>query len=68
MKKSEGVRRSDLKRIPGVGANMERHLNNIGVNCVEDLKGKEPEELYRLDSIKKGYRDDPCVLYVMAEK
>ncbi len=47
---------------------MERHLNNIGINCVEDLKGKEPEELYRLDSIKKGYRDDPCVLYVMAEK
>lgn len=64
MKKSEGVRRSDLKRIPGVGANMERHLNNIGINCVEDLKGKDPEELYRLDSIKKGYRDDPCVLYV----
>ena len=52
MKKSEGVRRSDLKRIPGVGANMERHLNNIGINCVEDLKGKEPEELYRLDSSK----------------
>ena len=68
MKKSEGVRRSDLKRIPGVGANMERHLNNIGINCVEVLKRKEPEELYRLDSIKKGYRDDPCVLYVMAEK
>ena len=68
MKKSEGVRRSDLKRIQGVGANMERHLNNIGINCVEDLKGKEPEELYRLDSIKKGYRDYPCVLYVMAEK
>ena len=43
---------------------MERHLNNIGINCVEDLKGKDPEELYRLDSIKKGYRDDPCVLYV----
>ena len=68
MKKSEGVRRSDLKRIQGVGANMERHLNNIGSNCVEEVNGKEPDELYRLDSIKKGYRDDPCVLYVMAEK
>lgn len=64
MKKSEGVQRSDLKRIPGVGKNMECHLNDIGINCIEDLKGKDPEELYRLDCIKKGYRDDPCVLYV----
>ena len=39
---------SDLKKIPGIGANMERHLQNIGIRCVADLKGKSPEELYHL--------------------
>lgn len=54
----------DLQKIPGVGANMKEHLNNIGIHCIEDLKGKDPEELYRLDCLKKGFQDDRCVLYV----
>ena len=24
----------DLKQIPGIGANMEQHLQNIGIQCV----------------------------------
>ena len=55
---------SDLQKIPGVGANMEKHLHNIGIRCIADLKGKDPEELYILDSQKKGFQDDKCVLYV----
>lgn len=55
---------SDLQSIPGIGANMERHLQNIGVQCVNDLVGKNPEELYHLDCLKKGFQDDLCVLYV----
>ena len=55
---------SDLKKIPGVGANMERHLQNIGIRCIADLKGKDPEELYRINCLKKGFEDDKCVLYV----
>ena len=55
---------SDLQKIPGVGANMQRHLQNIGIHCVADLVGKDPEELYRLDCLKKGFQDDRCVLYV----
>ena len=55
---------SDLKKIPGVGANMEQHLQNIGIYCIADLRGKDPEELYRLDWMKKGFQDDKCVLYV----
>lgn len=31
---------SDLKKIPGVGANMEKHLHNIGIRCIADLRGK----------------------------
>ncbi|MCI8454893.1 MAG: Pathogenicity locus [Lachnospiraceae bacterium] len=54
----------DLKQIPGVGANMERHLKNIGICSVEDLRGKDPEALYELDCLKKGFADDKCVLYV----
>lgn len=55
---------SDLRKIPGIGANMERHLQAIGIHCIADLRGKNPEELYRLDCLKKGFQDDRCVLYV----
>ena len=55
---------SDLKKIPGVGANMEQHLHNIGIRCIADLVGKDPEELYHLDCLKKGFQDDRFVLYV----
>lgn len=54
----------NLTKIPGVGANMQRHLQDIGIHCVADLAGKDPEELYRLDCLKKGFQDDRCVLYV----
>ena len=55
---------SDLQKIPGIGANMERHLHNIGIHCIADLKGRDPEELYHLDCLKKGFQEDRCVLYV----
>lgn len=54
----------DLKKIPGVGKNMEQHLNNIGIHRIEDLRGKDPEELYAQDCIQKGFQEDRCVLYV----
>jgi len=41
MRKSQS---GDLRKIPGVGANMERHLKDIGIHCVADLVGKDPEE------------------------
>lgn len=56
--------KSSLKNIPGVGENMERHFFNIGIHKVEDLIGKNPEELYEKDCLFKGFRDDRCVLYV----
>ena len=55
---------SDLRKIPCVGANMEQHLHDIGIRCISDLRGKDPEELYHLDCLKKGFQDDRCVLYV----
>ena len=47
---------SDLRSIPGVGTNIERHMHNIGIRCVADLKGRDPEELYQLDCLKKALK------------
>lgn len=56
---------TDLKTIPGVGKNMADHLRAIGVTCVEDLKGRNPEELYRMDQLRfPGEKLDRCCLYV----
>ena len=35
-----------------------------GIFTVEQLKGLDPEELYRLDCLRKGYQEDRCQLYV----
>lgn len=55
---------SDLKEIPGIGAKMAQHMHNIGIQCIADLKGRDPEELYHLDCLKKGFQEDRCALYV----
>lgn len=55
---------SGLQSIPGVGANMEAHLNNIGIFSIEDLRGKDAEDLYRQDCEVQGCHVDRCVLYV----
>lgn len=44
---------SDLKDIPGIGAKMERHMQNIGIRCVADLKGRDPEELSTVLTVGK---------------
>lgn len=56
--------KSDLQIIPGIGENIEQHLRNIGIETVEDLKGKDPEELYLKDCMFKGFQEDRCILYV----
>lgn len=56
--------RTDLLTIPNVGKNTKEDLLNIGITCVEDLIGKNPEELYRLDNEFKGYQEDRCQLYL----
>lgn len=56
--------KTDLKTIPYVGKNTKEDLMNIGITCVEDLIGKDPEDLYLQDCIAKKYREDKCQLYV----
>ena len=55
---------NDLRKIPGVGKNIEQDLLNIGITCMADLKGQNPEELYRRDCEFKGRVEDRCQLYV----
>lgn len=54
----------DLMKIPGVGINTAQDLTEIGITCIADLKGKDPEALYRMDCLNKGYQEDRCQLYV----
>lgn len=36
----------ELRQIPGVGKSISNDLKNIGILSIQDLKGKDPEELY----------------------
>lgn len=64
MSKNTKLSKNDLKNIPGVGKNMEQHFFNIGIFTIDDLIGKNPEELFLKDCSVKGFQDDRCVLYV----
>lgn len=56
---------TDLLTIPGVGPNMKKHLEALGVAWVEELAGQDPEELYRRDCARfPGETLDRCCLYV----
>ena len=54
----------DLENIPGIGKKISEKLNEIGVYKVSELKGKDPEDLYRKLELQKGRPIDRCVLYV----
>ena len=56
--------KTDVRNIPGVGKSIEQDLIDIGINCVNDLKGRDPEDLYLRDAAVKGIKSDPCLLYV----
>ena len=62
MKKENG--KNNLQEIPGVGISIEKDLNDIGINCIHDLIGKNPENLYNKLSEVRGTHIDKCVLYV----
>ena len=54
----------ELSRIPGVGPSIAADLYLLGLRQVADLRGANPEALYRDLCGEVGYRVDRCVLYV----
>jgi hypothetical protein len=52
-----------FQTIPGIGKACSLDLWNIGLRSIDDLKGKNPNELYeRLNTIT-GTSHDICMLY-----
>ena len=60
--KDDGI--GALMTIPGVGKSIARDLMDIGIHSVEALKGRDPEELFRLSNAVAGQVQDRCLLYV----
>jgi pathogenicity locus Cdd1 protein len=54
----------NLRAIPGVGVSIAGDLYNIGIRRVEELRGKNPEDLYRQSNAYAGVVQDICLLYV----
>lgn len=62
VRKAENI--DDFRRIPGVGKSIAQDFLNLGFSSVNELKGQNPEQLYkRLCSLKKCHVDR-CMLYV----
>ncbi len=56
--------KTDLTTIPNVGKKTKESLFKMGITCVEDLKGKDPEKLYKRDCEIKKFEEDRCQLYL----
>jgi hypothetical protein len=54
----------ELRTIPGVGRSIANDLWELGIRRVTDLKGKDPERLYRRRCAQQGAPIDRCLLYV----
>jgi hypothetical protein len=55
---------ADLESVPGVGPKTAADLRTLGILSVADLKGRDPEQLYRSLETSVGCHVDRCMLYV----
>lgn len=55
---------NELLEIPGVGPRTAELMNLLGISRVDDLRKKDPEELYARLCAIRGQQLDRCVLYV----
>ncbi len=53
-----------LETIPGVGPRTAEDLHALGIDRVEDLVGRNPEELFARLCALEGGHSDRCNLYV----
>ncbi|WP_447640460.1 MULTISPECIES: helix-hairpin-helix domain-containing protein [Chitinophagaceae] len=50
---------------PDVGKSIAADLYNIGIRHIDDLKDKDPQELYDNSNQFAGCVQDRCLLYVL---
>lgn len=54
----------ELMVIPGIGKSIAQDLLDINIRKVSDLRGRDPERLYRRSNDFAGQVQDRCLLYV----
>ncbi len=54
---------SELRKIPGIGREMEKDLLALGYTTIDSLKGADPQEMYDRMCGITGVKQDRCVLY-----
>ena len=54
----------EFRRIPGVGKSVARDFYNLGFRSPEELRDKDPEDLYLQFCTLRGMKIDRCMLYV----
>ena len=62
MKRVKNV--DELQLIPGVGKSIAEDLRNLGIKQVNDLRNRNPEDLYNELCKRMGKPVDRCMLYV----
>ena len=55
---------SELRKIPGVGKEIEKDLFMLGYTTIASLENADPEEMYARECLMKGCKIDRCQLYV----
>lgn len=55
---------TEFRQIPGVGVSIAEDFWNLGFRSLDDLKGKDPEQLYDALCKYQGCKVDRCMLYV----
>ena len=66
MSESEREAIARLREIPNVGPAMAADLLKLGVRCLEDAAGRDPDEMYHELCALDARRHDPCVRDVFA--
>ncbi|MCA9755242.1 MAG: DUF4332 domain-containing protein [Candidatus Eisenbacteria bacterium] len=61
---TNGRKRDELQRIPGVGPSLADDLHELGIHTIRALAKKDPERLFAQLERKRSAKQDPCVLYV----
>lgn len=56
--------KSPLQTMPGVGRKIARDLIALGYRYPKDLRGQDPERMYKRLMMLEGHHVDRCMLYV----